>query len=163
MGGLAIAGERSLQAARESSAASTASSFQANATTWQRSYGGFPLAAADLGIPIGGALNSCTADGEIPQAIATGYGTGFVQGGYTFLYVADTADAFNGSACGGGVLTPASVAPSYTFVANSVDGKTKNFCSDSSGEYYYPAGTPMIASTGKGCLTENASALAIGQ
>jgi hypothetical protein len=160
VGGLAIAGERSLQASRETSAAQTVQSFAANETVFQRSYGGFSSTAASLGIPAAGGNASCTADGEITQALATGYDTGLVQGGYTLSYKA--AGAFTGSACGGGSATGAPVDTTYDFIANPVDLKTKSFCADSTGEYYLPSPTPMVVS-GAGCLADNAGALAVGQ
>ena len=160
--GLVIAGERSLEAGRETSAVQTVQSFSANQTVFQRSYGGFAGLAADLSIPATGVANSCTADGEIPHTIAAGYDTGtFVEGGYTLKYVAATP--FNGQACGGtSGTTLAVVDTTYDFTANAVDGKTRNFCSDSTGTFYFPAGTSM-ANSGAGCIADNAAALAVGQ
>lgn len=158
VGGLAIAGERSLQSARESSAAQSVQSFTANATTYQRSWGGFPLTVEAMGGLGSTAVATCTADEEmaIPGGTAT-YETGIVNGGYKFQYT--VSGAFNGNSCSG---TPASVETGYEFFANAVDGKTKNFCADSSGVFYLPPGTAWAGGS-SGCLAENAAALAIGQ
>jgi hypothetical protein len=160
VGGLAIAGERSLEASRESSAAQSVQSFQADETVFQRSYGGFSNLAANLQINTGG-VASCTSDGEMPSQLANGYDTGIVQGGYTLKYV--SSSTFNGSACGGsGGQTPAVVATTYEFVANPIDLKTKSFCADSSGVFYLPA-PAVMANAGAGCLVDNGASIPVGQ
>lgn len=158
--GIAIAGERSLEAGRETSAAQSVQSFAANETTYQRSYGGFSLLAANLG----GAGSSLTATCDVgdQEMITTAtlpgaYDTGIVQSGYTLKYAANSGAGFAGSGgCG------QHVAPSYDFTATSVDGKTKNFCADNTGAFYLPAGS-TVATTGKGCIAENSGAIPIGQ
>jgi type II secretory pathway pseudopilin PulG len=158
VGGLAIAGERSLQASRETAAAQSVQSFTANATTYQRSWGGFPVTAEAMGGLGSTATATCTADEEmaIPTGTAT-YETGIVNGGYKFQYT--ISGPFSGNSCAG---APASVETGYEFFANAVDGKTKNFCADSSGVFYLPAGTPWTGGS-SGCLAEQPAALAIGQ
>jgi len=165
VGGLAIAGERSLQAGRETSAAQSIQSFVADETTYQRSYGGFSPDATGLEQPAAAAQNSCTADGEIPVQLgitiaANAVAGGTANGGYWLFY--DAAGAFNGSACGGGSTTAAPVETTFEITANPVDHNTKSFCGDSTGTYYLPAGTAM-ANAGKGCLIDNTAALPVGQ
>ena len=158
VGGLAIAGERSLQAGRETSAAQTVQTFAANETTYQRSYGGFSPTVAQLGT---GVNASCNTDNEMPATLATAIAAGgFVQGGYTLTYT--SAGPFNGQACGDAANAAAPVNTTYDFIANPVDTKTKSFCADSSGTFYLPAGQAMV-STGIGCLLDNAAAKSVGQ
>jgi len=166
VGGLAIAGERSLQAGRETSAVQSIQSFVADETTYQRSYGGFSPSATNLEAPGASAQNACGADGEIPvQLGATIAGNtvagGTAIGGYWLFYAA--AGGFNGSACGGGVTTPAPVNSSFEITANPVDGKTKSLCGGSDGiTFYLPAGSVM-ANAGAGCLADNPGSLPVGQ
>jgi prepilin-type N-terminal cleavage/methylation domain-containing protein len=164
VGGIVIAGERSLQAGRESSAAQSVGSFQADETTYQRSWGGFSSLAASLGGAGSTTAAVCTADQELvtttgANAFPAAYDAGTaVNGGYTFTYKAGGTGFAATGVCGNQVF------PTYEFTANPVDLKTKAFCSDSTGVYYLPAPTPMTTPpTGAGCLADNSAALAIGQ
>ena len=157
VGGLAIAGERSLQASRETSAGNSVAAFQSWETTYQRSYGGFSGTAANLGTVIGNRAD-CTADQEValdPGKLA-GYADGSqVLSGYKYTYAA--AGGFTGQGgCGQNVNT------TYDIIANPVDANTKSFCADSSGVFFLTPGNGMVT-TGIGCLTDNPAALPIGQ
>lgn len=164
VGGLAIAGERSLQGARETTAVQTVQSFTSNAGIFEKNNGGFPVNVAYMQI-VAGAAPTCQQDGELTNALANTYGsaTGTAIGGYQFLYVAGTTGNFVGSAngCAAGSNT---VAPTYDFTANPVGTTptTKSFCGDETGVYYLPAGTAMTT-TGAGCLADNSAALPIGE
>lgn len=162
--GLAIAGERSMEAGRETSAVQSVQSFAANEQTYQRNWGGYSLNAASLGGAGTSAAAACTADEEMitttgTPAFPAAYDstTGAVQNGYTFTYKA-AGTGFPGT---GGCAQ--NVQPTYDFVAVPADGKTKSFCSDSTGTYYLPptATTGMLAG-GKGCVIDNTAALALG-
>jgi len=156
VGGLAIAGERSLQASRETSAAQSVQSFSANETTYQRSWGGFSLTAEAMGGAGSTAAAVCTADQEMVIPTGANYETGVVQGGYKFLYTSGTGFAGTGGCT-------QNVAPTYDITATAVDSKTKNFCADSSGIYYANPGV-AITNTGIGCEADNGNALlAVGQ
>lgn len=157
VGGLTIAGERSLQAARESSAAQSVQSFTANETTYQRSWGGFSPTVDALGGLGSTATATCSADEEMAIPTGADYSAGVVNGGYTFTYT--VSGDFGGSSCAG---APAPVETAYEFFANAKDGKTKNFCADSSGVFYLPPGTAWTGGAA-GCLAEKPTALAIGQ
>jgi type II secretory pathway pseudopilin PulG len=159
VGGLVIAGERSIQAARESSAAQSTQSFAANETTYQRSYGLFSPTAADLRAPAAGGVNACTNDGEIPASLTVNYDTGATLGGYIFKYNAGGTTAAL-SACNGTLNGNTS----FSFTAESLDGTTKNFCSDQSGTYYsQPTGTAVVPGTTGSCIADLTSPIPVGQ
>ncbi|HEY0705127.1 MAG TPA: prepilin-type N-terminal cleavage/methylation domain-containing protein [Candidatus Acidoferrales bacterium] len=154
VGGIAVAGARSLAAGRETSAVQSAQSFVTHATVYQKNWGGYPALAANLGGAGLAAPAACTNDNDITTAQAASYDAGTaVNSGYTLSYKG--LGPFTGtSACG--------VVTTFDFTANPVDAKTKSFCSDENGTYYLPAGTAM-ANTGAGCLIDNAAALPVGQ
>lgn len=160
--GLAIAGERSMEAGRETSAVQSVQSFAANEQTYQRNWGGYSLNAASLGGAGSATAAACTADQEMVTTTGTtpvpaAYDTGTVQNGYKMTYKS------GGTGFAGTGTCAQNVQPSYDFIAVPVDTKTKSFCGDNTGTYYLaPGATTPMAATGLGCLADNTAAIPVG-